>query len=711
MLGRLARSCYRRRRLVVVVWLVLFAAAVAGGSALAGRTATQGRLPGTDSQRAYDLLARDFPQQHGDESQIVFADVTRSRPAIDHYLRGVAGVHGVQGVQPLVVAPGGKVAIAPVTLANGDGTHPKDTATRIRDLAQPLRHQGVTVEFGGAWFGEGSMPASEIIGVLAAIVVLLVAFGSLVAMGVPITTALVGIGISLAGVGIIANFLTTPDFASQVAAMIGIGVGIDYALFMVTRYREALHRTRSPEEAVVEAASTSGRAVIFAGTTVMISILGMFLMGLDFLHGLAVGVSFAVVVAMLAAVTLLPALLGFLGFGIDRLRVGRRHDRDGRDVWHRWARTVQGRPAPVALAGLALLVVVALPTLGLRLGSADASNDPKTSTTHRAYDLVARGFGPGANGPILVVADTTRPGSATALPTLIAQLRSTPGVASVTDARPDPRGSAAIATLRPTTGPQDAATERLVHRLRDRVVPAAIAGSGLVVHLGGRTAGSIDFADAIGARLPLFIGAVLALSFVLLLVVFRSVLVPLKAVVMNLLSIGAAYGVIVAIFQWGWGASLVGVHGGPIEPWMPMMLFAIVFGLSMDYEVFLLSAVREQYDRTHDNGQAVAEGLAGTARVITAAALIMVFVFGSFAVSDIRALKLIGVGLAVAIAVDATVVRIVLVPATMELLGRANWWLPRWLDRWLPKVSVDGDHAPPVREPAEPERVPVGSRA
>ncbi len=696
MLTRLAQTSFRHRRLVVAAWILVFLAAVAGGSALKGDYATSGRLPHTDSQAAYDRLARDFPQRHGDEGRIVFADVRTNRAAIDAYVAKVARTPGVVGVQPLQVSPGGAVGVVAITTANGSGSHPKTIANDVKDLAKPLQAQGVNVQFSGNWFGNTSMPASEIVGVIAAIVVLLIAFGSLIAMGLPILTALVGIGVSLVGVGLIANVFTTPDFAPQVAAMIGIGVGIDYALFIVSRYRAALHRTRSPEAAVAEAMSTSGRAVVFAGITVMISVLGMFLMGLNFLHGLAVGTSIAVAVAVAAAITLLPALLGFVGFNIDRFHVGRRTATDGEGMWHRWARTVQRRPAPVALAGLAVLVFVALPTLSLRLGNADASNDPASSTTHKSYELVAQGFGRGANGPFLVVADTPTATATAALPRLTDALRSTPGVASVTEFRSNPAGSAALATLYPRTGPQDKATEQLVHRLRDRVLPAATSGTGLAAHIGGQTASAVDFADVIGRRLPIFIGAVLALSFLLLLLVFRSVLVPLKAVVMNLLSIGAAYGVIVATFQWGWGGSLLGVSPGPIEPWVPMMLFAIVFGLSMDYEVFLLSAVREHYDRTGDNATAVAEGLASTARVITAAALIMVFVFGSFVVADIRALKLIGLGLAVAVAVDASIVRVVLVPATMELLGDANWWLPRWVDRFMPRVRIED--APAVEE-------------
>jgi RND superfamily putative drug exporter len=709
MLTRIARTSFRHRRLVLGAWIAVFFLAVLGGSAIAGSTATQGRLPHTDSQRAYDLLARDFPQRHGDEGRIVFANIERDQAAANAYLAQVARVHGVDSVEPLLTSPGGEVAIAPITIASGTGTHPKQTASDVKNLARPFQHDGMQVEFAGNWFQEGGLPATESFGVLAAIIVLLIAFGSVIAMGLPITTALIGVAISVAGVGIIANVFTTPDFAAQVATMIGIGVGIDYALFIVTRYRDALHRTQSPETAVLEAVNTSGRAVVFAGSTVMVSVLGMFLMGLPFLHGLSVGIALAVAVAVIAALTLLPALLGFVGFNIDRWRVGGRRKSDRETFWHRWARIVQRNPVPIALAGLVILLVIALPALSLRLGSADASNDPKSSTTHKAYELTAQGFGPGANGPILVVAESADPGFSADLPQLVSALRATPGVASVTDAQVAPTGHAALATLYPTTGPQDKATQRLVHDLRNHVIPAAEAGTQMQVHLGGQTASDVDFADVIGRRLPIFIGAVLALSFLLLLIVFRSVLVPLKAVLMNLLSIGAAYGVIVAAFQWGWGSGLLGVSAAPIEPWVPMMLFAIVFGLSMDYEVFLLSAVREQYDRTHDNGTAVAEGLASTARVITAAALIMVFVFGSFVVSDLRALKLIGLGLAVAVAIDATVVRVVLVPATMELLGDANWWLPRWLGRILPKIRVD-EHPVAIEEaPGEEELVAAGN--
>ena len=521
-------------------------------------------MPNTDSQSAYDTLKREFPQRHGDEAQIVFADVTKDRPAIDAYLAKVAKVKGVEDVQPIEVSPGGLVAIAPITTAAGSGTHPKTTAADIKDLAAPLRKEGVPVEFAGNWFSEGGMPASEIIGVVAAIIVLLIAFGSVIAMGLPILTAIIGIVISLAGVGILANFLTTPDFAPQVAAMIGIGVGIDYALFIVTRYREALHRTNSPEAAVLEAMTTSGRAVVFAGFTVMVSLLGMLLMGLNFLHGLAVGTSLAVVIAVAAAITLLPAMLGFVGFTIDRLKVGRRKPS-----------TRRGDVAPLG----AHRAAAPGPDRDRRLHRAHPRRPPdalpapreRRREQRREEHHDAQGLRPDR--------DRLRPGRERPDPGRGRHLEERVGRGGAeADRRRSarPRGSlrsptrGRIPPARPRsrrliakTGPQSETTERLVHHLRDDVVPSATAGTALVVNLGGQTASAIDFSDVIGSRLPIFIGAVLLLSFLLLMLVFRSVLVPLKAVLMNLLSIAAAYGVIVATFQWGWGGSILGVSAGP----------------------------------------------------------------------------------------------------------------------------------------------------
>jgi RND superfamily putative drug exporter len=698
MLRSLARSSFRHRRLVLAAWVLVLVAAGIGGKAIAGDWAQGGKLPGTDSQRASDVLEREFPRRSGEDGTVVFADATRDRPAIDRYLASVRGVDGVTEVEPLRTSDGGKVALASITFDDRDAA--KSATSKVRDLAQPLVAAGQQVEFGGWIFAEGDMPATEALGILAAVVILLIAFGSVLAMGLPIVTALVGIGIALAGVGGVASLMDTPDFTPQVATMVGLGVGIDYALFIVTRYRAALARGATVEDGVLEAVDTAGRAVVFAGCTVVVSLMGMFLMGLSFLHGLAVGTSLAVAIAVLAAVTLLPALLGFLGLNINKLRIGRGGATEGKGAWHRWAEVVQRRPVPIAVVGLGVLLAAAIPVLSMRLGVADAGNDPTSSTTRRANDLIAQGFGPGANGPILVVADTAglAPSARTgALAKVHDAIAADPGIASVGRPTVSPSGGGALFTAMPRTGPQDAATTTLLHHLRDDVIPGAVAGTGAEAYLGGQTALDADFSSVLGARLPLFITGVLVLSFLLLLAVFRSVLVPLKAVIMNLLSIGAAYGVMVAVFQWGWGGSVVGVSPAPIEPWVPMMLFAIVFGLSMDYEVFLLSAVREEYGRSRNNRGAVAMGLEHTARVITAAALIMVCVFASFVLADVRALKLIGLGLAVAVFIDASIVRVVLVPATMELLGDANWWLPRWLDRLLPHLAVEGH---PVDQPA-----------
>jgi RND superfamily putative drug exporter len=712
-LARLARACYHRRRFVVLGWIGLLIVAIVAGGALKGAWSTSGRLPGTDSQKAYDLLKAEFPGRAGEDGAFVFADASADPAAVATFLAKAAAVNGVTSVQqPPELAPDGRVAQSAFTLATGDDARTKAAVTELKNLAKPLQGHG-DVAFASRWFDVQTMPSSEGLGLLAAVVVLLVAFGSVVAMGLPIITALLGIGIGVSLISVLARFMSTPEFTPQVASMIGLGVGIDYALFIVSRYRDALARLRPPEEAVVEALTTAGRAVLFAGCTVMISVLGMLLMGLNFLYGLAVGTSIAVLVAVGAALTLLPALLGFLGFNVDKLSIHRKRKGASTRIslWTRWADFVQAHPKPIAAIGFVVLASASIPVFSLHLGSSDAGNNPAGTTTKTAYDLTASGFGAGSNGPMLIVADTAgSAGSASskaALASVAKALRSTPGVVTVTDFIGSPSGKGAIATLVPSTGPQSTATETLVHHLRNDVLPSATAGTGIAVHVGGQTASGIDFSSMVGQRLPIFIGAVLLLSFLLLLMVFRSVLVPLKAVLMNLLSIGAAYGVMVAVFQWGWLGSVVGVTGGPIEAWAPMMLFAIVFGLSMDYEVFLLSAVKEEYDATHDNAHAVSAGLALTARLITAAALIMVCVFGTFVLSDLRALKLIGLGLAVAVAVDATIVRCVLVPATMELLGEANWWLPRWLDRILPHLAVE---APAERVPAlVPASSPVGS--
>ena len=725
MFQSVARACFRHRRLVVLAWISLLFVAIAAASGFGGEMRNDFTMPGTPSQEAADLLERaGFARGAGEQGQIVVAaDEGVERPevreAVGSFLDEVRDeVAEVDVADPYadfgLISLDGRVAIAELSFGDAELDRATELAAEVAALrAATAFPDGVQVELGGDVFFEETEFSSEGIGMLAAIVILLVAFGSILAMGLPILTALFGIGIASAIVMIAARFVDVPDFAPATVAMITIGVGIDYALFLVTRYREELAEGRDVEAAVVRALDTAGRAVLFAGTTVVIALLGLLVIGLASTRSLAVAVSAGVLVAMLASLTLLPAMLGFVGRNIDRLSIGRpaagkpsRHS-----LWYRWSRLVQRRPGPIAAAGLASILLLTAPVFAMRLGFADASNRPDTDTARRAFDLVADGFGPGFNGPLFLAVDLS--GDATTdqslLDDLEAALATTDGIARTAPAVIADTGEAAVVQAFPTTAPQAAETTELVHTLRDDVLPEVIA-PGTDVLVGGSVAAVVDFADVQADRMPLFIGLVLVVSFVVLVAVFRSVAVAAKAVVLNLLSIGAAYGVLVATFQWGWGAGLLGLgEPGPIEAWAPMMLFAILFGLSMDYEVFLLSRIKEEHDRTGDNATAVADGLASTARLITAAAAIMISVFGGFVLSADRALQMFGFGLAVAILVDVTVVRLLLVPTTMELLGERTWWLPRWLDRLLPDVRLDDA---PVPVPAgELHRTPTLSSA
>ena len=724
MLPKLAAWCYRRRRWVVLAWIVVLVGVNVLAKTEGGDLLKSLSLPGTESQRTFDVLKADFARG-GDTGYLVFrsdAPGGIQAPAVRDEIQNklVPSLRNEKHIVSIVtpydqagarfVSKDGKIAYAEIQFDVQANDVPVDLAKHMRGVVKQANTSSLQVELGGSMFTDQTQPASEAIGVLAAVVILLVAFGSVLAMGLPIMTALFGIGIGLAIVTLLARFTDVPSFAPQVTAMIGIGVGIDYALFISTRYREALHEGRDPEQAVVHAIDTSGRAVLFAGGTVVISLLGLFVIGLAFIRGLSIGAALAVLLVMAAAVTLLPAVLGFVGHTIDKWSLpAAKHPKDvERTVWARWSRVIQRRPWPVAIGGLAILLVLAVPALGLRLGVADAGNDPTKFTTRRAYDLLSQGFGPGFNGPLIVVSELHSPGDIGAMGRLASAIDKVPDVRQVSPVVPSPNGQAALMQVVPTGSPQDESTTRLVHLLRDSVIPQSTTGSTLNVHVGGQTAVGVDLADTMGSRLPYMFLAILLLSFVLLMLVFRSLLVPLKAVIMNLLSIGASYGVIVAIFQNGWIKSALGIgKEGPIEAWVPMMLFAIVFGLSMDYEVFLLSRIKEEYDRDHDNATAVSHGLAKTARLITAAAAIMICVFGSFVLSDMRVLKLIGFGLAFAVFIDATVVRLVLVPATMELLGDRNWWFPKMLE-WLPRIHVEGTAGPVVVDSApEPEPEPA----
>ena len=522
---------------------------------------------------------------------------------------------------------------------------------------------------------------------------LLVAFGSVVAMGLPIVTALMGIFVGAAAVGVLSAVMNVPEFSMILCMMIGLGVGIDYALFIVTRHRQHLHEGMSVEDAAGTATATAGQAVLFAGTTVVIAILGLFLAGLPAISAMGVSVALVVAVAMAAAITLLPGLLGLAGSKIDKLSIHRKshvtkpaHE----TLSGRWAHHVGSHSVRYALVSLGLLCTIAVPALSMRIGAPDDGNAAKHTTQRTGYDELARGFGPGFNGPIQVVVEVPARTDLAAVAHVHDALQADPGIGAVTAPVFNPAGDTAVLTANPTTSPQDARTDALVHHLRSDVLPNAVDGTDARVSLTGR-AMATDLSDRLTSRLPLFIVAIVAMSFLLLMVVFRSVLVPLKAAIMNLLSIAAAYGVLVAVFQWGWGNELIGLHSTmPINPFLPLMMFAILFGLSMDYEVFLLSRVREEYLATGDNHAAVVRGLSSTARVITSAALIMISVFGAFVLTDDPNGKLFGVGLAVAVFLDATLIRMVLVPATMTLVGRANWWLPGWLDRILPHLDLEG---------------------
>lgn len=699
MIVRLALLSFRHRWRTLGIWLFGLVAVVALSGSFGADFSDGGRLTGTDSDRAYRLLAREMPSSNVDSEAIVFeapSGLLRepTKQAVIEFSKKLEAIPGV-GMVTVPFAKGGMISanqkIGQSSFEfSGTGKERDSAIAAIVDAGKRFSSNDIRVEFASRWFQQGGLDGSgEIIGVAAAVVILLAAFGSIVAMGVPILTALIGVAIGVSSLGLWAAAVNTPEFTTQVAVMVGLGVGIDYALFIITRYRHALAHDATPEDALADAMGSAGRAVVFAGSIVMVSLLGMILIGLPFLQGLALGTASTVLVAVLAAITLLPAMLSVMG-----RRVGARAKRQvtstRETLWHRWGRLVQRRAAAFAIGGTVLLSALVVPVAWMHLASADHGNDAKGSTTREAYDLLSSGFGRGVNGPLIIAAATPDAGSKQAFARLAAAVEASPGVAAVVGSQANASGTAALLSFLPTTGPQDRATASLVHRLRNDVIPNAAAGSQLEAHVGGQTASDIDFAQIMSDRLPLFMGSVLAFSFLLLMLVFGSLLVPLKAVILNLLSIGAAYGAMVAVFQWGWFGSVLGISGGaPIEPWAPMMLFAIVFGLSMDYEVFLLTAIKERFDRTGNNREAVVEGLASTARVITAAAAIMVMVFGGFLTNGDRSIKMIGFGLAAAVFIDATLVRMLLVPATMELLGARNWWMPSWLRRVLPKLSID----------------------
>jgi RND superfamily putative drug exporter len=727
-LGRLGRFAYRNRGKTVLAWVAALALSAGLSMAFGGEFFADYSAPGSDSSKAQQLLEDKFPAQSGDTVDVVVraeggADAAKS--AVNALLADLGAVPHVSSIEnpyetPGGISPDGRTLVSHIKL---DVVNPVDMPVADSERMLKIADDATTSDFEVALGGQSVTNAeateigSEGLGIGAAALILLITFGTIVAAGLPIIVAIAGLAVSSMLTGLLIAFIDAPDWSTSLATMMGIGIGIDYALLMVTRFREWRAAGLDPEAATTATLDTAGRAVMVAGTTVVISMLGLFAMGLSFMRGAALVTILGVLVVMLASVTLFPALLGYLGKRIDRLRlplphrtvphmaVGGHVEPSGPWLW--WSRLIERHKFIAAAGGVAILLVLAAPFLDVRFGFPDAGNNAETTSTRTAYDLLADGFGPGANGPLLLTAEVPN-GDTAALDALTSSLEDTPGVAAVTPAQLNEAGDTAVLTVIPTTGPQDKATDDLVSLLRDTTIPEALAGTGTQVFVGGVTATSIDSTENIASRIPLLIGGVVALSMLLLLVSFRSVTVAVKAAVMNLLSVAAAYGVVALVLQGGWAGRLVGIDTPtPLPAFVPVLMFAVLFGLSMDYEVFLVSRMREAWTRTKDNHRAIVEGLAGTGRVITAAALIMVAVFAAFIPSPDVVLKVIGVGMAAAIFIDATVVRMLLVPAVMHILGKANWWMPQWLDRRIPELYIEG--RPEVHLPAQrqPESAPA----
>jgi len=713
----LARWCYRHRVIVVVAWLAVLVAVVGIERTVGSAYSNNFSLPGTESTKALGLLQAALPKQSGDSDQIVWHVKSGSvndpavRSRMEALLAKVGSSPSVVGVRSpydptgaVQISRDGRTAYATVLFDKLAQSLPKAHVEHVIGLVNAARTAGLDVEIGGQAIEQATQTPpsnSEVIGIAAAAIIILLAFGSLLGMALPLLAAVVALGTAISAIALLSHGVTLAIFAPTLAALIGLGVGIDYALFIVTRYRHGLKSGLSSEEAAVRSLNTAGRAVLFAGATVCVALLGLFVLRLSFLNGLAIAAALTVVLTMATALTLLPAMLGFMKHRVLSRRERRRladegpHDEHDRGFWASWARFVSRRPAILAIAALALMLVLASPVMALRLGLTDAGNDPSGSTTRRAYDLLAAGFGPGSNGPLVLVAQLGSPADAAALTRLAGELGSVPGVAAVAPLPSAPGAKVAVVQVIPTTSPQDAKTSALISHLRNTVIPAAERGSTLRVYVGGSTAIFDDFASIISSKLPLFIAVVVSLGFVLLLVAFRSLLVPATAAVMNLLAAGAAFGVVVAFFQWGWGSERLGLgHAGPVTAFLPVLMIAILFGLSMDYQVFLVSRMHEEWTQTGDNRRAVTHGQATTGRVITAAAAIMISVFAAFVFGGQRVIAEFGVGLAVAVFLDAFVLRTVLVPATMHLFGRANWWLPSGIERHMPHLSVDPSELP-----------------
>ncbi|MEU8912328.1 MMPL family transporter [Streptomyces nigrescens] len=729
----LARWCLRRRIVVIVLWLAAFAGVAVAAGVTGAAYSNNYEVPGTESGQASARMAKAFPDRSGDSDTLVWhtdSGTVRSaavKKTMRHTLEKIAGLPGVSEVQgpygrhddgpgARQISKDGHTAYASVLFDRRTDDLDVDRVQKVVDTAQAASRPGLQVELGGAGIALTEAPRAqlaEIIGLCAAAVVLFLAFGSLAATFLPIITALAAVGTASAGITLLSHAMTVADFAPMLGMLIGLGVGIDYALFIVTRHRKGLREGLPVDEAATRAVAVSGRAVVFAGATVCIALLGMLILRLSFLNGVALAASLTVVLTVAAAVTLLPALLGLIGMRAlsrrERRRLAEHGPRPERPtgIAARWSGFVERHPKLLGTTAAAVMLALALPAFGLHLGTSDQGNNPATSTTRKAYDLLAgdgrgSGFGPGSNGPLTLVGTLDGAKDRIAFDALPERLRDTPGVARVSRPVFDGSHGTGVITVVPTSSPQSRQTSDLVERLRTEVLPEAGGAATLRVQVGGITASYDDFASVIVGKLPLFIGVVIALGSVLLLLAFRSIGIPLKAALMNVAAVASSFGIVVAVFQWGWGSELLGLgSAGPIEPFLPVIMVSVLFGLSMDYQVFLVSRMYEEWQLTHNNRRAVRVGLAETSRVINSAAVIMIAVFGAFVLSGDRIIAMFGIGLAAAVALDAFVLRTLLVPALMHLLGGANWWLPSWLDRWLPRISIEPPPEPgAVRLPA-----------